>query len=69
MPDPLFRQRLRRAYFDYRDQLGTFAHGSPEWHDCDRLMRAAERLHVTLYKEAIVPIHTAGNGARGNAPP
>lgn len=59
-PDPMFRQRLRRDFFDYREQLGTMTPGSAAWHDCDRLMRAAERLHVTLYGEAVVGVHSAG---------
>lgn len=69
MPDPLFRQRLRRAYFDLRDQLETLERGSPGWFDCEKAMLAIGRLHVTLYKEPVVGVHTAGNGARGMSPP
>ena len=58
----LFRQRLRRHYFDLREQLAGHVPGSKEWHDCERAMMATERYHVTLYKEPIVRVHSAGEG-------
>lgn len=60
MPDPLFRQRLRRFYFDLQEQLGTMERGSPAWFDCEKALFAIGRLHVTLYGEAVVGVHSAG---------
>lgn len=57
-PDPMFRQRLRQHHRDLTVQLATLVRGSPEWHDCDRAIMATGRLYVTLYKEAIQPVHS-----------
>lgn len=60
MPDSLFRQRLRRMYFDLQDKLGEMEHGSAAWHDCEKAMFRVGRLYVTLYGEAVVGVHSAG---------
>lgn len=59
----LFRQRLRTHYRDLQVQYREVERGSPAWHDLDRALRATERLHVTLYREAIAPVHYAGGGS------
>lgn len=63
MPDAMFRQRLRTHYRDLQVQYREAERGSPAWHDLDRALRATERLHVTLYREAIAPVHYAGGGS------
>lgn len=60
MPDALFRQRLRTHYRDLQTQYQEAEPRSAAWFDLERAMRATERLHVTLYREAIVPVHEAG---------
>ena len=57
-PDPMFRQRLRQYHRDFSATLELLERGSPEWFDCERAAFAVARLHVTLYREAIDPIHS-----------
>ena len=57
VPDPLFRQRLRRHYADLKAIRRDLERG-PAWFDCERAMSATARLYVSLYREAIDPMHS-----------
>lgn len=56
-PDPMFRQRLRQYHRDFLEQMKVVERGSPAYFDLERAASAVARLHVTLYKEAMEPLH------------
>lgn len=54
----MFRQRLRQYHRDLTAQLQVLERGSQAWFDCEKALFAVSRLHVSLYGEAIDPIHS-----------
>lgn len=68
MPDP-FRTDLRAHYLALEERYWRAERGSPEYWALEKAMFATSRLYGVLFGEAIKPVHEAGGGARGNAPP
>lgn len=59
-PDPMFRQRLRNYHRDLSEQMATVERGSQEWFALEKAMHSVAKVHLTLYKEAIQPVHSIG---------
>lgn len=56
--DPMFRQRLRNHQRDLITQMRTVEVGSRAYHKIDAAMRSNEALHLELFREPFVKVHS-----------
>jgi len=64
-----FRTDLRAHHLALQSRFSDAERGSPVYWALERAIRATDRLHLTLYREPIQRVHSAGGGARGKVDP